>query len=194
MGEEHDYYDEEHDYYEWCLTPNNASDENKSGVTFKGKDTEYINAHSKILDLFKKRGERFYLNGIELSIADKQKNKPINIEIKSKKGFTGKVNLKIYEKNNRGGATMMITKPSGGDLSHAKILAFDVIKYLLDNIISGNITDEHMAGFKLKTSPKETQNKCLICDKIFTTENRLKLHLTRLHEGDGEDEKPYIAG
>ena len=81
--------DEEHDYYEWCLTPNNASDENKSGVTFKGKDTEYINPHDKIVDLFKKRGERFYLNGIELSIADKQKNKPINIEIKSKKGSVG---------------------------------------------------------------------------------------------------------
>ena len=133
--------DDDQEYYEWILTPKNASEENK------GNDTEYINAHGKIVALFKKRGEKFIINGIEMSIADKQKNKPINFEIKSKKGFTGKVNLKIYDKNNRGTATMLITKPSGGDIDHCKVLAFDVIKFLLDEIISGNITDEHMAAF-----------------------------------------------
>ena len=73
--------DEDQDYYEWCLTPKNASEENKTGVSFKGRDTEYINAHRKIVELFKKKGEKFLLNGIELSIVDKQRNKPINIEI-----------------------------------------------------------------------------------------------------------------
>ena len=177
--------DDDQDYYECCFTPNNSTEENKSGVTFKGKDKEYIAAHGKIVDLFKKKGEKFFLNGIELTILDKQKNKPINIELKSKKGFSGKVNLKIYGVNNRGGATMMITKPSGGDLSHAKVLAFDVIKYLLDNIISGNISDEHMDSFKMATLSMDI-NKCAICEKVFTTEQRLKLHISRFHTSNKE--------
>ena len=177
--------DEDQEYYEWSLTPKNASEENKTGVSIKGRDTEYINAHGKIVNLFKKKGDKFILNGNELYIADKQKNKPINIEIKSKKGFTGKVNLKIYDVNNRGGATMLITMPSGGDLSYAKLLAFDVIKYLLDNIISGNIRDEDIAGFRVKATQKEMKNQCMICEKVFTTENRLKIHISKLHTGNG---------
>ena len=179
--------DEDQDYYEWSLTPKNASEENKTGVSFKGKDAEYINAHRKIVELFKKKGEKFLLNGIELYIADKQRNKPINIEIKSKKGFSGKVNLKIYDVNNRGGATMLITMPSGGELSHAKLLAFDVIKYLLDNIISGDITDEHMAGFRVKVAQKEIKNQCNTCGKVFTTGHRLKLHISSVHASNGEE-------
>ena len=178
--------DDDHDYYEWSWTPKNASEENKTGVSFKGKDTEYINAHGKIVELFKKKGEKFVINGTELSIADKQKNKPINIEIKSKKGFSGKANLKIYDVNNRGGATMLITTPSGGDLSYAKILALDVIKYLLDNIISGSIMDGHMAAFKVKSESKDVNNKCSICDKVFTTQQRLKIHMSRFHATIGE--------
>ena len=76
--------DDDQDYYECCFTPNRSTEENKSGVTLKGKDKEYIAAHGKIVELFKKKGEKFFLNGIELSILDKQKNKPINIELKSK--------------------------------------------------------------------------------------------------------------
>ena len=184
--------EEDQDYYEWILTPKNASEENKSGVTFKGRDTEYFNAHGKIIALFKKRGEKFIINGIELFIADKQKNKPINFDIKSKKGFTGKVNLKIYDKNNRGAATMLITKPSGGDVAHCRILAFDVIKFLLDEIISGNITDEHMAGFRVKTANKESKNNCIICEKVFTTELRLKLHTSKIHKM--EENKCEVCG
>ena len=78
---------------------------------------------------------------------------------------------------------MLITKPSGGEMAHVKLLAFDVIKFLLDNIISGNITDEHMAGYKVKIVQAEIKNKCVICEKVFTTENRLQLHLSKFHAG-----------
>ena len=33
--------EEDQDNFEWSLTPQNASEENKSGVTIKGKNTEY---------------------------------------------------------------------------------------------------------------------------------------------------------
>ena len=52
--------------------------------------------------------------------------------------------------NNRGGATMMITQRSGSDVVHAKTLAFRVIKYLLDGLISGDIKENDIEKFKKK--------------------------------------------
>ena len=60
--------------------------------------------------------------------------------IKSKTGPTGKANLKVYDKNRRGGWTIMVTKVRGGDLVNVKNLAFKVVKYLLDNIIAGELS------------------------------------------------------
>ena len=67
---------EEQIKYEWILTPHNASDDNKSGVTMKGNDTEYINANKKVASLFKTRGDKFKINGIEVFIADVPKISP----------------------------------------------------------------------------------------------------------------------
>ena len=64
------------------------------------------------------------------------------LEVKPKAGITGKANLKVFAKNGRGSATIMITKVRGGDLMHVKHLAFKVIKYLLDKVISGEISME----------------------------------------------------
>jgi hypothetical protein len=46
-----------------------------------------------------KKGERFLITGIEISISDIPKNQPINVEIKPKVGLSGKANLKIFEMN-----------------------------------------------------------------------------------------------
>ena len=85
--------------YELGLIPKMASDESKTGITFKGNDEEYLTAHKKLLDMIKKKGERFVINGVEIGIIDTPKNKPVSVEIKPKYGLTGKANLKIYDKN-----------------------------------------------------------------------------------------------
>ena len=92
-------YEDISDYYEWVLTPINATDENKSGVTFKGNDQEYFNAHHLVGELTKKKGDRFVINGVEISVADAPENKPVTIGIKCKTGLTGKANLTVYDKN-----------------------------------------------------------------------------------------------
>ena len=53
-------------------------------------------------------------------------------------------NLKIYPINGRGGATIHITKISRGYFEHVKILAFKVVKFLLDNIISGRLESDDL--------------------------------------------------
>ena len=83
------------------MTPINATVESKTGVTFRGSDTEYFKAHSMVRELTKKKGDRFVINDVEISIADNPENKPVTI--KSKTGPTGKANLKVYDKNRRGG-------------------------------------------------------------------------------------------
>ena len=101
--------------YEWLMTPKNAAKDSKTGVTFRGSDAEYLNAHKVLVEMIKKKGDIYVINGIEISIADTQNNKPVSLEVKPKGGLTGKANLKVYGINKRGGATIMVTKPR---LSH----------------------------------------------------------------------------
>ena len=171
-------------HYDWTITPKNASDENKSGITFKGKETKYINANRKVAEMFKIKGDKFLINNFELSVCDAPKNKPITLDVKPKTGLSGRANLKMYDVNNHGGATIMITRVSGGDMLHVKTLAFKVIKYLLDGIISGNIEDNDIGNYKTSGIRKPLVNAdycCEECEKSFPTEQGLKLHKTRIH-------------
>ena len=173
------------EYYDFVLTPMNAPEENKSGITFKGRDDEYKKAHQVIMDLTGNKGDRFVINGVEISIADAAYNKPMSIAVKPKNGLTGKANLKIYAINKAGFGTFMVTKPSGGDMIQVRSLAFHVVKYLLDGIISGDIDEEDIEKMRKKvvTKPgkKKTDHKCDLCEDSFTTIQGLKIHTTRIH-------------
>ena len=60
--------------------------------------------------------------------------------------------------NAKGSATIMVSKVSEGDLEHVKVLAFEVVKYLLDGIIDGEITDEDFDNFKVNPVKSEQQD------------------------------------
>ena len=171
--------EEESIHYDVVVTPKNASEENKSGITIKGKDIGYIDANKRISEMFRNKGDKFLINEIELRISDAPKNKPITIEVKPKGGLTGRANLKMYDINNRGVATIHVTRVSGGDMLHVTTLARNVMMYLLDNILLGNITEETMQNF---SRAKECADKsCDMCDKVFPTEHGLKLHKAKVH-------------
>ena len=179
--------------YDLKLVPETANDDMKTGVTIKGNDPGYFEGHRVLKEITKKKGERFLINGVEIGISDTPKNKPINVEVKPKNGLSGKANLTIFEKNNRGGATIMISKVKGGESNHAKILGIKVIKYLLDGVIEGKIKEEDILQFKMKNtkvvekkSVSIKKTKCLRCDKVFQTEQGLKAHMTRLHKDKGK--------
>ena len=173
------------DYYECVLTPNNAPADCKTGVTFKGKDADYLKAHKMIMNIAQNKGDRYTINDTEVNIADAPKNKPACVEIKSKLGQTGKANLKIYAKNGRGFGTIHITKISKGEFEHVKILAFKVIKYLLDKVISGEVQNEDIEKMKNKSGSKKGKKAyyhcCKSCGSKFETDQDLTVHMKTDH-------------
>ena len=90
------------------------------------------------------------INGIEIAIADNPQNKPIIVEVKPKIGLTGKANLKIYNKNRRGSATILLTKAKGSEMLHVQTLGLEVIKHVLDGIISGKLNTKDIVRVKNK--------------------------------------------
>ena len=177
------------EFYDWEMIPKRNSEETKTGVTFKGDTEEYIKAHGLLLKMMDKKGTKYFVNSREIRILDNAKNKPIKVEVKPLKGETGKVNIKIYNVNTKGGATMMISKVSDGKLFHVKALAFKVIKYLMDGMIDGEIKEEDIPNFKQNPEGTETDKpeiglesiKCFICERVFKTRHGLNIHNSKVH-------------
>ena len=72
-AKDEDLFEVERNYnYDIEVTPVNASIENKTGITFKGNNEDYLDAHGKLLELMNEKGERYLINGIEIAIASKQ--------------------------------------------------------------------------------------------------------------------------
>ena len=172
------------DGYELEFVQRTAPIEEQTGITFKGKDKEYLEAQKVLKDFMKNKGDIFLINGIEMIISDTPKNRPMIVGVKPKDGISGKVNLKFFDKYDRGGATIMIQKAKGGDNAMVQILGIKVIKYLLDKMLQGNIQESELLSFKIKTKNCVTgENKCDVSDRVFRTEQGLKLHVKRTHEG-----------
>ena len=185
--------DFECDGYEMEVVPVKVVLEKKSGITFKGSGEGYLEAHRIIKLMTGTKGDRFLKNGVEMTILDTPKNKPIKVEIKLKNGISGKANLKIFEINRNGGATMMVQKVSGGDFLHVKTLGLKVLKHIIDGVIDGKITEKDVDSCKRKVSRRAELGKtkslnreckshlCQSCEKTFTTLQGLNLHVGHIH-------------
>ena len=152
-------------FYNLASFPKNVPEDNITGITIKGTNSDYLKGHEILMEMFVKKGDKFDIDGTEVMVADTPTNKPISIEVKEKNGRSGKANLKIYSKNAKGSATIMITKPSGGEICHLKTLAFKVVKVILDHVINGE--EARVQCFKLKSSNKR-DIKCTNCDESFS--------------------------
>ena len=183
------------EFYEWIMIPHAYTEENKTGVTFKGDSEEYVEATKRIFKMLNKKGLKYCVNERELRVLDNATGKPIKVEVKPPKGPSGKVNVKIYNVNGQGNATMMINKMSGADLSHVKAVAFKVIKYLLDGMIDGEITDSDIdnmkCGKKLDQEMKKTDLTCNICGKTCKTLQGLNIHKSKQHKGSQDNRLPF---
>ena len=132
------------------------------------------------------KGIKYRINDREIRVLDNPKSKAIKVEVTPLKGQSGTVNVNIYNKNGKGFATIMITKLRNSEMVHVKVLAFKVIKYLIDGMLDGEISDNDIE--KMKQEPEKYDDKpdlvCQVCEKVFKTKQGLKMHITRLHAGN----------
>ena len=169
--------------YEISPYPNNTKD--KVGITIKGSSEAYINAHKIVSDIMSGKGDRYEINGVEIAILDAPKNKSISVEVKSRRGLSGKANIKIYGVNKGGFATLMVTKPKGIQYEYSKILALKVIKFLMDGLIDESMSVKDIQEMKSKKNcdkKKIGNQQCDSCDKKFANAQGLQLHKTRVHK------------
>ena len=177
-------------FYDCTITPSNAPEEGKTGVTIKGSNEEYIQAYTMIMDIFKRKGDRYVINGVEIAVNDNHHTKPYIIEVKQKTGRTGRANLKIFGVNKNGGGTIMISKSSGVDFVYAKVLALKVITYLLDGIITKSIKHDDIVRMKKNMSIRSSKGvKCDLCENSFVNMQGLRLHTTRMHNKSNTENK-----
>ena len=170
------------EFYDCSFTPSNAAEEGKTGVTIKGTNEEYIQAYTMIMEMFKKKGDKYIINGFEVVILDNHSVRPFIIEIKLKSGMSGKAKLKIFGVNKNGGGTITVTKASGIDFLYAKQLALKVILYLLDGIISKSIKHDDIVRMKKHNSVRSNKGiQCELCQNTFVNLKGLRLHMTRMH-------------
>ena len=170
------------DYYEFTMIPKNSPIDNKTGVTIKGSSDEFVKAHKIIKSMTDKKGNRLTINGVDIAIMDTPKNKPIVIEIKAKNELSGKANLKFYEANKKGISTVMITKVSGSEFSHAKILAVKVIKYLIDDIVVGKLNANDIERLKKSINLNSKVSGCVVCGYSSQSLKDLQIHMSKVHK------------
>ena len=152
----------DNELYEISPYPSNTAD--KVGITIKGSSEAFINAHKRVSDIMREKGGRYLVNGVEIGILDAPKNKSIIVEVKFGKSMSGKANIKIYGVNKAGFATLMVTKPKGIGYEYSKILAFKVIKLLMDGLIDESISEKDIREMKMKKNEDKKKVGNVICD------------------------------
>ena len=185
-SDEEDESESMQEYYEWNMTPISYPEDKQTGITFKGNTEEYYEASKKIKNMMNIKGMKYVVNDREIKIVDNADPKPIKVEVKPKKGPSGKVNVNIFGINKQGISTIVISKMSGGTMVHVKTVAFKVVKYLLDGMIDGEIAADDLENMKCSQKVKNGKNslQCTICNKTFNSSIGVKIHITKQHRNE----------
>ena len=168
------------------LIPRNATNENKTGVIFRGESEEFVEAHRKLEKILKIPNGQFSFDGREVWIKNvprSTKTSPTTIEITTKKGEVGCVGLQFFSAQK---SSMMITKQSNNEIIMVKALAFKVIKPLLTGLISGELNEESIMKLQKKpfdkTIGKFKPSDCTQCGKTFVNSHGVSVHMAKIHE------------
>ena len=159
-------------------------DENE-GYSFEGKRDSFVQAHNEIKDIISKDVEYIFedtkfssegskklaYNGLEFIM---------NVENEKEKG---KAILKFYGPNRKKEMKIVVTKlglktSKDGKIECVKILAESIITKLIDDSISG----KGWPGLKGRDKEQKQKIVCSLCEKVFSSEQYLKGHNTRMHK------------
>ena len=132
------------------------------------------------------RGAKGEINKIEYTVLDKRPaGTGLDIDIQVKENNSrGNAFLKLYGPSKKKQNVVLVTRSKGNDSKFMKILAEQVIKPLIDQILASDEIDQiQNTKNSVSVAEKEAENtKCQFCHKTFLSESGLKSHITRMHK------------
>ena len=160
--------------------------ENPNGYSFKGKKRIFL----KVVENFKvlmKKGNEKVLGNVSFKVLDSRKvphGMEHEVEL-SKDKERGVAILKIFGPSAKKGCTLMINKSKKFDVKFVEILAFEVVKQLLDRFGTGdgwiNLLKAVPKG-PIKDSSNKKSHFCHFCNNGFCNLKNLKVHIEKYHQ------------
>ena len=153
-----------------------------TGYSYKGKKKPFVKAVEGLKILMKK-GNQKIIDDVTFKVLDSRKKSnayEYDVEV-SKDKERGVATMKIFGPKEKKGCTILLNKSKKYDIKFLEILAFGVIKRLLDCFENG----DGWINFFNDVSSKDTENKrpfsCHFCNKGFVNEKNLRVHIERFH-------------
>ena len=157
-------------------------EDDPTGYSFKGKKKLFIKAVES-LKIVMKKGNQKVIDDVTFKVLDsRKKSNELDYDVEvCKDKERGVASMKIFGPKEKKGCTILLNKSKKYDVKYLEILAFGVIKRLLDCFGGG---DGWINIFK-DGSSKATDNKkpfsCHFCNKGFVMEKNLKVHIEKFH-------------
>ena len=166
-------------YYKESFWP--AKPDTPKGFTYKGKAKMMTYSMNKIKNTLKKGMEK-QVNGTNFKIVDTKLHggaTQLIVQMISK-AERGIAIAEFWGPNKRKECTILVKKSKEYDEKFVSILAKKIIQPCLDHIMSGKSLVD-LLKIKKKDAVKGKNNKCSICDKVFSSSRYLKVHMTKIH-------------
>ena len=155
-----------------------AKPDTPKGFTYKGKSKIMTHAMNKIKSILKKSTQK-EINNIKFKIQDTKIHGGatqiiVQMELNAERGIAI---AECWGPNKKKECTILVKKSKEYDEKFVSILAKSIIQPLLDYISNGKSVDDILKARKNKTI------KCSVCEKNFSSNAYLKVHMTKLHTG-----------
>ena len=168
-------------------------------VTIRGKNLEFLSARREITKMVKKASFNKNFNEVNktkfkvTNLKDMMYSTDCDVEV-DENGKKGKCKVTIYKDNKKKEGkkeqTIMVTKLVKHDTKYVKIVAENIIQYLLEGFLTKNIEETEVK--KISSSKTESVD-CEKCGKRCMSKPGLKVHMTRAHGEKAEVKEAWFS-
>ena len=160
----------------------------ESGCNFKGRTPAFEKALTNLRAVFRKSPKEKSAGGLSIRVIDVSKKKgggkQADIVLTDDEG-SGQVQFQTFGPSKKSrGMTTQVVKSSKGDIRHVGLFVNNLIKPILDRLLTGeSVTSINKTFFK--DDNKETVEKpykCPVCTQTFKTEKPMKTHFAKFHK------------
>ena len=132
------------------------------------------------------KGAEYDIDGVEIKVKDQPSSQPVQVDIRCEK-TKGMAAIKLYPGKDN---AIVVTRPSKQESKPTMVLALQVVKRILGALLNKTLSDEGLKRL-IESSNKKNVNKtknsvkfliCDDCDKVFTSEHGMTIHVGKAHK------------